>query len=176
MNPLAIEHYKTEQLLAASTIPATILRNAYYYEVYTMRIPGYLASGKVIGATGDGRISAATRDEFAIAAAAVLASDDPAPRIYELGGPSYTLEEFTQAVNRVTGSKLVHVDLPQDQLVAALVANGDDPWAAEFVAEADRVIALGHMYTESASLARLIGREPISLIEALRQRTPLYDA
>lgn len=168
VNPLAVEHLKTEKLLAASTIPATILRNAYYYEVYTMRIPGYLATGKVLGATGHGPISGALRDEFAIAAAKVLASNDVEPRILELGGPSYSLEEFAQAVNEVTGSNLIHEDLPQEQLLSALIANGDHPAGAQFVAAADQAITQGQMDTDSNDLERLVGRPLTGLVDAIR--------
>jgi NAD(P)H dehydrogenase (quinone) len=69
---LAAEHVETEAALKASGIAYTILRNGWYTENYTGSVAGALAGGAFIGSAGDGRISAATRADFADAAAAVL--------------------------------------------------------------------------------------------------------
>ncbi|GMA36622.1 hypothetical protein GCM10025876_28260 [Demequina litorisediminis] len=74
-NPLAGEHVATEEALAASPIPATILRNSWYFENYTAQIPQYLADGAITTATNNARISAATRSDYAEAAAAAAISD-----------------------------------------------------------------------------------------------------
>ena len=46
----------------------TFLRNSWYFENYTGQIPTYLEHGAVLGAAGDGRISGASRADFAAAA------------------------------------------------------------------------------------------------------------
>ncbi|MEK8106000.1 NAD(P)H-binding protein [Micromonospora sp. M12] len=64
-NPLAPEHRATEEVLTASGLTHTALRNGWYTENYTDQIPQYLGSGTILGATGGSRISAATRADYA---------------------------------------------------------------------------------------------------------------
>ena len=88
---LAEEHRATEGALVASGVPYVFLRNGWYVENYTRQLPVILEHG-LIGAAGDGRISAAARGDLAEAAAVVVASSDGHQnRVYELGGPSFTL-------------------------------------------------------------------------------------
>ena len=84
-NPLAPEHKATEEVLAASGLPYTVLRNSWYTENYTDQLPQYLASGTILGATGGSKISAATRADYAVAAAAALAREEDGDAVYELG-------------------------------------------------------------------------------------------
>src|SRR6478672_9706398 len=73
---LAAEHRATEELLAASGLPHALLRNSWYLENYTGQLSTFLEHGVVLGAAGEGRVSAATRADYADAAAIVLAGED----------------------------------------------------------------------------------------------------
>ncbi|SNY38471.1 SDR family oxidoreductase [Paractinoplanes atraurantiacus] len=167
-HPLAPEHFKTEQLIAASGIPFTILRNAWYHEVYTYLLPGYLETGEVVAATGDGRISGAARADFAAVTAKVLLSEDTGSKTYELGGPSFTLAELAQVISEVTGRTIVHRDVTAEELTARLTAAGAHPMLIEFGAAGDTSIRKGEMYTDSDAFARLLGRTPKPLAESIR--------
>ena len=90
-NPLAGEHEATEAVLRASGIPITILRNGWYFENYTWQLGQYLERGEIVGATASGKISAASRADFAVAAATALLSDEGDEAVYELGGPAFEL-------------------------------------------------------------------------------------
>src|SRR3546814_3387597 len=85
-NPLdlAVEHRATEALIASSGLRHALLRNGWYTENYTMSAGAEIEHGAVIGSAGDGRISAATRADYAAAAAAVLTGEISESRIYEL--------------------------------------------------------------------------------------------
>ena len=83
---IAEDHRASEQALATADVPVTVLRNSWYLENYTGQIPGYLEHGAILGSADDGRVSAATRADYAAAAAAVLTSEGHAGRTYELGG------------------------------------------------------------------------------------------
>ena len=58
--------------------PSLLLRNSWYLENYTGQVATYLEHGVVLGSAGDGKVSAATRADYAEAAAAVLVSGDHA--------------------------------------------------------------------------------------------------
>ena len=83
---IAPEHVATEDILKASGVPYTILRNGWYTENYAPTFAQAAAGGVVVTSAGDGRISAASRQDFAEAAAAVLTGQGHDGAIYELGG------------------------------------------------------------------------------------------
>lgn len=64
-----------------SGITFVLLRNGWYNEVYTWRLPLAQQNGVLMGAAGRGRISSAAPAEHARAAATVLAREDHTGRI-----------------------------------------------------------------------------------------------
>jgi NAD(P)H dehydrogenase (quinone) len=172
-NPIAPDHRGTEDALRASGVPFTLLRNGWYTENYTDRLAEYVEGGEILSATGAGRVSAATRDDFAAAAAAaMLRQDDADDAVYELGGPSFDFDELAAAVTEVTGRTVVHRPLPAAELAAVLQGAGLDAGTAGFVAALDESIARGELETGSDDLARLLGRPATSLHDALQAARP----
>jgi NAD(P)H dehydrogenase (quinone) len=163
---LAEEHRATEQLLAEAGVPHALLRNSWYTENYTAQLPVYLEHG-IAGAAGDGAVSAATRADYAAAAAAVVATDGHAGAVYELGGAPFTMAELAQVVSAATGRTVTYTDLPVEQYQRLLVAAGLPEPAAAVFADGDRGVAAGELLVEGDDLARLLGRAPTSLPEAV---------
>jgi NAD(P)H dehydrogenase (quinone) len=170
---LAEDHQATERLLRDSGLPYVLLRNGWYHENYTGRLPSFLASGTVPGSAGQGRISAAARADYAAAAVAVLTTDGHAGRAYELGGDEpFTLAELAAEISDQFGQPVRYADLPEAEYAAALAAHGVPQLMADVVAETDRAAADGALYTGSGDLARLIGRPATTLraaVEASRR-------
>jgi len=163
---LAQEHRATEELLAGSGVPHVVLRNSWYIENYTGQLPVYLQHG-IAGAAGDGRISAATRADFADAAAAVLVEEGHAGAVYELGGQAFTLRELAQVVSDASGQQVGYTDLPVEQYTRVLVGAGlPEPVAAVF-ADGDRGAAQGDLLVDPAELEKLLGRPATPLAEAV---------
>jgi NAD(P)H dehydrogenase (quinone) len=163
---LAAEHRATEELLAAAGVPHALLRNAWYYENYTAQLPVYLEHG-IVGAAGAGKLSAATRADYAEAAAAVLTGDGHEGAVYELGGESFTMAELAEVVSAATGQTVTYTDLPLEQYTQVLVGAGlPEPVAAVF-ADGDRGAAAGELFVEGDDLEKLIGRTPTTLAAAV---------
>ena len=166
---LAEEHRRTEELLAASGLPVVLLRNSWYLENYTGQVATALEHGAVLGAAGQGRVSAATRADYADAAAAALVADDQAGRVHELGGDSaFTLEEYAATLSAESGTEVVYRDLPADQLSAVLVGAGLPKPYADLLADSDLGLARGELLADTGDLARLIGRPTATPAEAIR--------
>jgi len=163
---LAEEHRATEQLLAEAGVPHALLRNSWYTENYTAQLPVYLERG-ITGAAGDGAVSAATRADYAAAAAAVVATDGHAGAVYELGGAPFTMTELAQVVSTATGRTVTYTDLPVEQYTALLVGAGLPEPVAAVYADGDRGVAAGELLVEGDDLARLLGRAPTSLADAV---------
>jgi NAD(P)H dehydrogenase (quinone) len=163
---LAGEHKATEQLLAESGVPHVVLRNGWYTENYTGQLATYLQHG-IVGSAGTGRVSAATRADYAAAAAAVLTEDGHEGAVYELGGAAFTMPELAAAVSAATGQDVTYTDVPVEQYTQILVGAGlPEPVAAVF-ADGDRGVAQGDLLVETSDLEKLIGRAPTPLAEAL---------
>jgi len=166
---LAAEHKATEEMLAASGLPTVLLRNSWYLENYTEQIPTQLEHGAVLGAAGEGRLSAATRADFADAAAAVVAEDGHAGQVYELGGDAaFTLGEYAAELASQTGAEVVYRDLPVAEFAAVLVGAGLPEGYAQALASSDDAIKDGALLVETGDLNRLIGRPTTTMADAIR--------
>jgi len=165
---LAQEHQATEAALRASGVPFALLRNSWYTENYTAQLGTILQYGTVTGSAGDGRVSAATRADYAAAAAAVLTAGGQAGQVYELGGDqAFTLAELAAEIGGQTGRDISYRDLPEQEYAQVLVAAGVPAPAAQVIADADRGVARGELFTDSGDLHRLIGRPSTSLPDAI---------
>ncbi|GAA3026647.1 SDR family oxidoreductase [Streptosporangium longisporum] len=161
-------HGETEKDLRDRGIPSVLLRNGWYLENYTSQLPQILQNGVVVGAAGEGRISAASRADYAEAAAVVLTAEGHTGAVYELGGDeSFTLTELAAAITDAAGKQVTYSDLPVADFAQVLAAAGLPAELAEVLADADRGMNRGEMYTDSGDLHRLIGRPPVPLAEAL---------
>jgi NAD(P)H dehydrogenase (quinone) len=165
--PLGGEHRATEALLRASGIATLLLRNSWYLENYTGQLEQYLAVGAVLGATGDARIAAAPRADYAEAAAAALAGDF-APGVYELGGPAFTMTEFAAAVSAALGRELPYRNVSLAEFEAGLLAAGLSADAAAFVTALERGAAAGELDVPATDLERLLGRPATELAAAVK--------
>ena len=135
---------------------------------YTAQIPAILQRGSLTGSADDGRVSAATRADYAAAAAAVLAGDGHAGRVYELGGDqAFTLTEFAAEISAQAGQPVSYHDLPMAEYAQLLISAGLPESAAAIIADADRGLARGDLYVDSGHLRQLIGRPTTSLHDAV---------
>ena len=166
---LAEEHRTTEADLAASGIPTTILRNGWYAENYTASVPAALANGAFIGSAGQGRLSLATRPDYAEAAAVVLTSDGHAGKIYELAGDdAVTLADLAAEISRQTGREISYKDLPQAEYASILKQAGLPEGLAEGLASWDIDASNGALFNAGHQLSTLIGRPTTPIANAVR--------
>lgn len=166
---LAGEHIATEELLKKSGIPYTILRNGWYTENYTGSVKGALAAGVLAGSAGNGRISSATRADFAEAAAVAVTGDSHAGHTYELAGDeSYTLEDLAAEVSRQSGKNIPYQNLPEAEYAGLLEKVGVPSQYAAAIASWDTCASKGDLFDDSRQLSRLIGRPTTPLSEAVK--------
>lgn len=170
-NPLAGEHQETERALQAAGVPFTLLRPGWYTENYTDQLDQYLQRGEIVGAAGSGKISAATRQDYAGAAVAAMLNDDEGNPTYELGGPAFDLADLTTVISEVTHTPMTYRNLTANEYTAVLQQEGLDEATAAFVAALDASIAGGELETDSQDLALLLGRPATPLVGAVRRRT-----
>lgn len=165
--PVTPEHAATEELLAASGLSTTLLRNGWYTENYAMSFAAAHEHGALIGASGDGKISAATREDYADAAVAVLTDPTKQGKTYELvGDDAFTMAEAAAELSRQTGKEIPYVNMKEADYAVALAQTGMPPEVAAFLATMDTATATGALFDDSKALSNLIGRAttPLSAV------------
>jgi len=172
---LGAEHRATEEAIVAAGLPHTFLRNSWYIENYSDHLASYTANGTILGAAGEGRVSAATRADFAEATAAALLLERP-KAVYELGGTAFSMTELAAVVSEVTGTEVSYTDLPGEELVKVLVGTGLPEQYAAIIADADLGLGRGELYVEAADLEDLLGRPATSLEDRLRAALSSVEA
>jgi NAD(P)H dehydrogenase (quinone) len=166
---LAPEHKATEEAIAASGIPAVILRNGWYTENYAGQVGQAAATGELVASVGDGRVSSASRKDFAEAAAVALVEDGHLGKVYELSGDvSWDYTELAAAITTVTGKDVAYRAVTPEEHAALLTAAGLDAGTIGFVVALDGNTREGLLGETSGDLARLIGRPTTPLVEGLR--------
>jgi len=148
------DHTVTENLLAASGLPHTLLRNTFYMEVLVN--PGLRAAvdaGELPGADNGVPVNLATIADLAVAASATVDGAGHAGAVYELRGPVWTLADLARTVSEVSGTDVGYKPVPVEEL-----------GQAGFV---HQLIASGLFSEPSADLEKLIGRSPTGLREAV---------
>jgi NAD(P)H dehydrogenase (quinone) len=165
---LGPDHKSTEEAIAASGIPATILRNGWYHENHIDAYEQAVRTGTYTASTGDGRVASAPRTDYAEAIAAVLTTDGHVGATYELAGDTaWTGAEFAAAASAVSGRDIAFMSLSADEHLAVLAAARLDDGTARFLVALDANMRDGLLDNTSADLSRLIGHPTQPLADYL---------
>ncbi|MEO6040915.1 MAG: SDR family oxidoreductase [Croceibacterium sp.] len=166
---LAPEHVATEKLVKGSGLSADVLRNGWYNENYTMNLAPTLESGKLYAATGEGKLSTASRRDLAAAAAAVLLRGKGG-NTYELAGDqAWTMGEFASELSRQSGQPVEFVNQSEADYTKTLEGAGLPPPIAAMLASTSALSGQGELYDDGRDLSRLSGRPTTPIQETIRQ-------
>jgi len=166
---LAVEHKATEDLVTASGIPATFLRNGWYTENHQQDLAVAREHGVIANSVGDGRLATAPRKDFAEAAAVVLTTPGHEGASYELSADtSWSYEEFAATAQRVLGRPVRYQPLTPEQEHAQLLGLGLDEGTAGFLVALNGNMRDGALAATPGDLARLIGHPTEPLEATLR--------
>jgi NAD(P)H dehydrogenase (quinone) len=164
----APDHYDTEQAIKASGIPYTIFRNGWYDENLFMALPQILASGQWYTSAGDGAISYGTRDDYAAAIAAGLASDTSESTTYTLTGPkAYTTAEVAAFVTEVTAKPIQVIQLSDEALTEGMKSAGLPESLAKVLVSFDVAARAGDLAMVTDAVEKLSGRKSVPLEQFL---------
>ncbi|MFO7324148.1 MAG: SDR family oxidoreductase [Pseudomonadota bacterium] len=167
---LAEEHRGTEQVLAGGKVPYIVLRNGWYSENYTGSAAVAVQSGVLQSASGKGRISTATRNDYAEGAAALVLRDDHrAGQAYELAGStSFDKHEYAQMLSKASGRRVAVQELSEEAYAQALMKAGLPEPFARILADSDARSGDGWLFDDSRTLEQAIGRPTTPMEETVR--------
>ena len=163
---VADAHRPTEQAILASGLPYTFLRNDWYLENDLGTIAGALAMGTLATSSQGGRFAPAPREDYARAAATVLATDRHEGAIYELGAPtSSSYADWAQALSTATGRHIAYAEVSPEQARSGLAAAGLPAPLVTMLLSFYAALARGDFDRPGEDLARLSGRTPATVQE-----------
>jgi NAD(P)H dehydrogenase (quinone) len=157
-------HAATEQMLAASGLAYTLLRNGFYANTVARLMGPALESGE-LRAPADGPVAWTTHDDLAAATARILVDGAPDGPTAPLTGPAVVdMTEAAEIASRITGRPIKRVVVPADEFKQGLPEPAATMMAGMF--EASR---RGEFRPAGPELATLIGRPATSLEDYLKQ-------
>lgn len=165
---LAEDHRATEEIIAASGLQATILRNGWYTENWTASLGGALDAGALIGAAGAARFTPAVRADYAEALAIAAFDENLSGKVLELAGDeSITLADLAAEVARQTGRDFPYTDLSPEAYQGVLESFGLPAGFAQVLVDVDQKAGGGWLEEKSKTLGALLGRPTVSLAAAV---------
>ncbi|KUL42058.1 SDR family oxidoreductase [Actinoplanes awajinensis] len=160
-------HAETEALLDASGVAWTSLRNGFYAHSLTWLAGSWRETG-VIVVPGDGPVSWTAREDSAEAAAVVLASDggyDGPVTLTAAEAPTFA--DLALAASELTGREITCQVLPEDEWLAAQLAQGTPEFMARFLLGFYQAADRGFFAGVDPLLGKLLGRAPRTARELL---------
>jgi uncharacterized protein YbjT (DUF2867 family) len=160
-------HHRTEQLLAASGLPWTSLRNGFYAHSLDWLAGPWRESGQVCVPV-DGPVSWTARDDTAEAAAAVLLSDGGFDGPVTLTAPEApTFADVAALAAEVGGRPVELAVVGPDAWLAGQLAAGRQEFVARFTLGMYEAAAAGLFAGTDPLLGELLGRAPRSVRDQL---------
>jgi NAD(P)H dehydrogenase (quinone) len=182
-NPAIVtrDHRATEELIRASGVPYTFLRDAHYADAMILNAgPGFIASGVWLTSTAGGREAMVWREDCVACAVAVLTQDGHENRAYPITGPHReTFAEVAQMLSQIIGTPIQLVDTDDAGMYAHFDALGiprhpvDDqtvagiPWNSDDMVSFERAIREGFLDVCTNDVERLTGRRARSVRELI---------
>jgi NAD(P)H dehydrogenase (quinone) len=167
--PIAPSHDATERALAASGVPATILRNFWYTDGLVDNLKrAYAGGGQWITASGQGKVAYVTRADCAEAAVAALLAGPSTAGTHDITGPAaITVDEVAAIAGDLTGKPLTVVHIGEDQLAAGMRSAGIPEIFVQLGSRIEALNAAGGLSRVSDAFAKLTGHAPQSVREFL---------
>ncbi|PQA86081.1 SDR family oxidoreductase [Hyphococcus luteus] len=178
---VAIDHRETENLVKASGLAWTFLRDAHYADAMILNAgPGFIASGTWLTSTKGGREAMVWREDCVDCAVAVLTQDGHENKAYPITGPnSETFEEVAAMLSEACGKEIKLVETDDDGMYAHFDALGiprepvDDqsvagiPWNSDDMVSFERAIREGYLDICTDDVEKLTGRKARSVRELI---------
>ncbi|PLS01885.1 SDR family oxidoreductase [Neobacillus cucumis] len=166
---LAPPHQAAEEAILKTGIPYSFLRNNWYLENEIPSIQGVLAGAPWVTSAGTGKVGWALQQDYAEAAAAVLANDGHENTVYELSGKLLTQEELTLALGAVLGKEIIVQQVDDVTYAEIMKGAGVPEFLIPFLVDIQKGIREGELEIESNDFEKLLGRPATPITEALKQ-------
>lgn len=152
-------HARIEQHLAASGVPAVVLRPSTYASNLLAAAAGVAGAGRLFAPAGTAPISFVDPRDVGAVAAATLVEDGHVGRTYTLTGPeAVSYAEVAERLGAVLHRRIDYVDLPPEAARAGMVEAGLPVWLADQILAVFAELRRGAAAMTTDDVARVLGR------------------
>jgi uncharacterized protein YbjT (DUF2867 family) len=170
--PFSRDHYLSEQYLFAAGLPCTVLRNAFYIDMFLEKFD---AGGVVRGPARQGRGAFVSREDAARTAAAVLQKRSGG--IYDVTGrEALSVAEIAERLSTLAGRRLRYEDESADAARARWSGLEPLAWRVDLSVGWFEAIAAGELERTSETVFRFTGAAPLTLEDYFRAFPELLRA
>ena len=162
------DHAATETLLADSGLAWTALRNGFYASTVPQLVGDAAATGRLV-APVDGKVAWTAHADLAACAARILADegrfDGPTPPL--TAAEASDLADVAAVLSRLAGRHVDREVVTDEEQAARLKGHGLPRAMIEMTMGIYRAARAGEFARTDPTLARLIGRQPATIVEEL---------
>lgn len=157
--PFSRDHYQSEQYLAATGLSHTVLRNAFYMDMFLERFD---PDGVVRGPAGETGGAFVSREDAARTAAAILL--DPPGGILDVTGPeALSVRDVASCLSGMTGRDLHYQDESAATARARLRQTETEPWRIDLAVGWFEAIRAGELERTSDTVFHCTGEPPLNM-------------
>jgi len=154
-----------EDKLTATKLAYCILRpNSFLQNIVAFYASTIRSQGSFYAAMENARVSYLDVRDIAAVAAKALQGGEHDGKTYELNGPeAVTFAEVADRITKQTGAAAKYVDIPVDAQRKAMLEQGMPEWQVTALLDLQAYYTGGQGGSTDGLLAKLLGRQPISL-------------
>jgi NAD(P)H dehydrogenase (quinone) len=157
--PYSRDHSLSEQYLAATGLPYTVLRNAFYLDMFLEKFD---VEGVMRGPANEMRGAFVSREDAARTAAAVLAN--PPGGTHDVTGPeALSLAEVARRFSALTGRQLRYQSESGESGRERLRKREEASWRVDLAVGWFEAIAAGELEHTSDAVFRFARKEPLNI-------------
>jgi uncharacterized protein YbjT (DUF2867 family) len=174
-SPIPRVHYASEQHIKGSGLDWTMIRPNFYMQNFLGSAATIRSQGRIYLPVGKGQVPLTDTRDVAAVIAHVLATPGHAGRSYEITGPE--LLDFAQAariVGETLGRPVEYVDMDPAEYRKVLAPYVSSEWHLDAVMELFAEIAAGQSVYVTSTFRELVGREPTSLAQFVRDHAAVF--
>ena len=168
--PPMLSHAAAEKYLETTGVPFTSLRNGFYAESGLMMLGEAMKTGE-FRLPEDGPVAWTSHDDLAEAAALVLTRggfEGPTPSLTSRDAIDF--EGIAGILSDIARRRIRRIVVPDDQYEETMRSRGVPPERIDIIMGMFRASRKGEFLKTDSALARLIGREPLTMRDVLTAR------
>ncbi len=172
--PIPRAHWAVEEYIRASGLAWTMIKPNFFTQNLLSSAGSIKAQRKFSLPMGNGTTGMADIRDIGAVCAEVLTGQGHAGQSYEITGPEVlTFHEVADRFSAVLGDKVEYVPMPMEQFRERM-SKILEPWHLNAVSELFREIAETGLDHTTDTFRKLIGREPRSVTQFIRDHMALF--
>jgi uncharacterized protein YbjT (DUF2867 family) len=170
------QHGETDEALAASGLPFTILRPNSFYQNMLWSAATIKGQGAFYLPMGDARQSLVDVRDIASVAVRALTGPGHEGRTYDLTGPeALSYGDVAEILARVLGRPVRYLDVPPGAALDSMLAGGMPGWNARALSELYGAFAGGTYERTTDAVERTTGARPIPFEQFARDHVAAFS-